>query len=108
MTPERWDVDTAVVERTTNELDSTSAWRYGVTGWETTHPEPLDVVLAQEDPDPDLDAADDEQWCMVDGPDEFPGRLVADEKVRDDDYAVVVEDADDFSAEELAMHVVLS
>jgi hypothetical protein len=105
MTPERWDVDEAAVEPVPDPSEHMAVWRYGVTGWETSHPEPLDVALAQEDPDPDPDAVDDEQWTMVDGPEEFPGRLIADEKVRDDDYALVVADAEDYSAEELAMHV---
>jgi len=105
MTPERWDADEAIVGPETEPEDVAGVWRYGVTGWETTHPEPLDVALAQEDPE--LGPVDeDEQWTLVDGPEQFPGRLVADEKVRDDDYAVVVEDDDGFSAEELAMHLV--
>jgi hypothetical protein len=83
-------------------------WRYGVTGWEARHPEPLDLALAQEVPDLDLAPVDDEQWSQVDGPEEFPGRLVADDKLRDDDYACVVDDGADFSAEELAMHVMSS
>ena len=80
-------------------------WRYGVTGWESAHPEPFDVALAQEVPDATLDLPDDEQWSQVDGPDDFPGRLIADDRLRDDDYAVAVDDASEFSAEELAMHV---
>ena len=107
MTPERWDADEALEGPETDPFEAGSVWRYGVTGWETTHPEPLDVALAQEDPEPDV-TEDDEQWTLVDGPEQFPGRLVADEKVRDDDYAVVVEDDDGFSPEELAMHVVSS
>ena len=105
MTPEHWDADAALVGPETDSVDEASVWRYGVTDWETTHHEPLDVALAQEAPEPDVDAPDDEQWSLVDGPEQFPGRLVADETVRDDDYAVVVDDGDDFSAEELAMHV---
>jgi hypothetical protein len=107
MTPERWDADEALVEAEKDSFDDEAGvWRYGVTGWESIHHEPLDVALAQEVPEPDLEAVDDEQWALVEGPEQFPGRLIADEAVRDDDYAVVVEDDDDFSAEELAMHVV--
>jgi hypothetical protein len=107
MTPQRWDTDEAVVTVEGDPADEAVPWRYGVTGWETGQPEPLDLALAQELPDPDVDVEDDEQWTLVDGPESFPGRLVADEAVADDDYALVVENDSDFSAEELAMHVVM-
>lgn len=109
MTPEVWDADEAIVSQRDSEEDTAelaSLWRYGVTGWEATHAEPLEVALSQEQPDV-ADEDVDEQWSDYNSESEaFPGRLVADEGVRDDDYAVAIEDSDKFAPEELAMHVV--
>lgn len=106
MTPEAWNPDDALVEPEQDDGEQAAAWRYGVTPWEAAHPEPLDLALAEEEPEPDGAADDDEQWALVDDADAFPGRLVADEEVRDDDYALSVDDPNDLAPEELAMHVV--
>lgn len=107
MTPEVWNPDEALVdpnEEDTQEL--ASLWRYGVTGWEATHAEPLDLALAQEQPEVADDQVD-EQWAESEPDSEpFAGRLLADEAVGDDDYAVAIEDSEGYSPEELAMHVV--
>jgi hypothetical protein len=98
-----WDPDEAV-DHVPADDDGDVLWRYGVTDWEAAHPEPLEVALAQENPD--LPTACDEQWLEVDEDEPFPGRLVADEAVADDDYARAVDDGEEFAAEELAMHLV--
>jgi len=94
MTVEYWDADMAVVFGPIDEdLEGTcTSDRYGVTLAEEMHGEPLDVALAQEEPDvamPDQDT--DEQWALVEGIDEFGpsagGRF-------------------DQSPEEMALHVV--
>lgn len=92
MTVEFWDADMAVVVGPIDEeLEGTcTSDRYGVTLAEELHGEPLDVALAQEEPDfsaPDRDS--DEQWVLVDDVDDFrPGSGRA-----------------DLSPEELALHV---
>ena len=108
MTTGRWDPDGAEVMA--DDVDDEGVvWRYGVTGWEATHPEPLDVALAQEIPDPSPDADGDEQWELVDDEDEqLAGRLVADDAVQDDDYALAVDDPEELAPEERAIHVVSS
>ena len=104
MTGKQWNPDDATVPPL-DEADPVAPWRYGVTAWEASHHEPLDVALAQELPEPAGEV--DERWTEVDDDDPFSGRLVADETVGDDDYALAVdEDVDGFAAEELAMHVV--
>ena len=106
MTPQQWNPDDASVI-SVEDTDIARPWRYGVTGWESSHGEPFDVALAQELPDADVDVdKDDERWTEVDADEPFSGRLLSDEKVRDDDFAVAVTDSGDFSPEELAMHVV--
>ena len=111
MMVESWDADQALVRPetevgvVTGDAQRPCRFRYGVTAWEATHHEPLDVALSQESPDAvDDDVSDD--WYDVDDDDPFPGRLLADARVRDDDYAVAVEDVDGYAVEELAMHVV--
>jgi len=74
MTVEYWDADLAVVFGPIDEgLEGTcTADRYGVTLAEELHGEPLDVALAQEEPDvaaPDRES--DEQWALVAAVDEF-------------------------------------
>ena len=104
MSSETWNADEGLVEA--EDMDELgSVWRYGVTGWEATHPEPLSVALAQERPDT-VPVDDDEQWSEIDGTDPFAGRLIEDAGTRDDDYALAVDDVDDFAPEELAMHLV--
>jgi hypothetical protein len=108
MTPQSWDPDEATASELDTEDESLgSVWRYGVTDWEASHAEPLDVALSQEVPEPVSEQAEDEQWsqCAVDT-EPFAGRLVADEALGDDDYAFAVDDLDEFAAEELAMHLV--
>jgi hypothetical protein len=107
MTPTNWNVDDARLDEVDDEFEEiASAWRYGVTGWETAHPEPFAVALAQEQPDVRAPVVD-EQWAEVDEVDEPAGRLIADVSVGDDDYALTVDDdIQDFAPEELAMHLV--
>ena len=96
MTVEYWDADMAVVFGPLDEdLEGTcSVDRYGVTLAEELHGEPLDVALAQEEPDFAAPARDsDDQWVLVEETGDFavarPGRV-------------------DQSPEELALHVVSS
>ena len=104
MTPQMWNPDDATLA-TGDEPELGRASRYGVTVWESSHHEPLDIALAQELPEPTPEV--DERWAEIDVDDPFAGELVADESVRDDDYALAVgADADGFAPEELAMHVV--
>lgn len=104
MTPQMWNPDEAIVA-VGDEPEIGQVSRYGVTGWESSHHEPLDIALAQELPEPTVEV--DERWAELDVDDAFAGELVADDNVRDDDYALAVgADADGFSPEELAMHVV--
>jgi Family of unknown function (DUF5709) len=106
MTPQLWNPDDATLT-TGDEPELGRTSRYGVTGWESSHHEPLDLALAQEAPEPVIEVEVDERWAEVDIDDAFAGELVADDNVRDDDYALAVgADAEGFSAEELAMHVV--
>jgi len=88
MTPQLWNPDEATV-LTLDDPDLGRPARYGETGWESAHQEPLDLALAQEIPDTAV--AVDEQWAEVDL-DEFElalvGRASAD------------------APEELAMHLV--
>ena len=75
MTIEYWDADMAVVFGPIDEeLEGTcTADRYGVTLAEEMHGEPLDVALAQEEPDVTVpDPGSDEQWALVEGLDDFP------------------------------------
>lgn len=94
MTVEYWDADMAVVFGPIDEdLEGTcTADRYGITLEEELHGEPLDVALAQEEPDltvPDRDS--DEQWALIEPIDDFrPGGF----------------GSADHSPEELALHVV--
>jgi hypothetical protein len=48
----------------------------------------------------------DDEWREVDADEPFPGRLLADDAVADDDYARAVDDPEVFTVEELAMHIV--
>jgi hypothetical protein len=103
-----WNPDDALLLGQDADGDVLGAvWRYGVTGWEAAHCEPLDVALSQEAPETIPDEPLDAAWADCDAAEPFPGRLVADEAVGDDDYALAVDDEDvEFSPEELAMHVV--
>ena len=80
--------------------------KHGVTDWESSHHEPLRVALSQEIPDtmPAIDDSDD-LWLEVEV-DEFPGRLLPDDREAGDDFAVAVVDPEDYACEELAMHIV--
>lgn len=92
MTTESWDPDQAVVHGPVDE-DLEGTWsvdRYGVTGDEEVHGEPLDVALAQEEPDPIATVGADDQWVLVD--DEDLGQIR---------FA----DRDGRAPEELAMHL---
>lgn len=112
MTIEGWDPDQALllpgsdVDEDEDEQAGATE-RYGVTGWESSHHEPLSVALSQEEPD-SASAADDadDQWLEVEEGDAFPGRLVPDAQEADDDYAVAVVDPAEYAPEELAMHIV--
>jgi hypothetical protein len=111
MTAENWDIDQASQSPASrNEGDTDGlpcVYRYGVTSWESSHPEPLDVALGQELPEDAVGRSDtDDDWWDDDTDSVFPGRLLADDAVADDDYARAVDDAELFTAEELAMHVV--
>ena len=107
MTLPAWNPDGAVVARMDDTDDMlASVWRYGVTDWEAGHGEPFDVALAQEAPEDPVDRETDEQWVHVDDADPFPGRLIADDRLRDDDYALAIDDSDEYAPEELAMHLV--
>jgi hypothetical protein len=111
MTAESWDTDQALLSPasgTEEEADDLPCvYRYGVTSWESSHPEPLDVALGQELPDAAVGASDsDDEWREVDADESFPGRLLADDAVADDDYARAVDDPEVFTVEELAMHIV--
>jgi hypothetical protein len=112
MSVESWDPDQALllpVEEDTDEEPVSPPVRYGVTGWESSHQEPLSSALAAEVPDRGTSAVDDvgvdDEWVEVDDDARFPGRLLADAEP-DDDYAVAVEDLDDYAPEERAMHTV--
>jgi len=89
MTDERWDADQAVTHGPIDaELEGAySAGRYGVTGDEEIHGEPLSVALAQEEPDVDAWEADDD-WLLV-----------------DNDFRETYSDPTEHSAEELALHL---
>lgn len=88
MTPRLWNPDDATM-LTGQEPDIGRPARYGETGWESSHHEPLDVALAQELPD--ASAVVDEQWADLDV----------------DDFTFTFEVEEDADApEELAMHVV--
>jgi hypothetical protein len=110
MTVEGWDPDQAVLLSTSEGdddlADAAPVRRYGVTGWESCHHEPLSVALSQEVPDGGPDVLDDDIWRDVDDDARFPGRLLADVQENDDDLAVAVVDPEDYAAEELAMHIV--
>lgn len=113
MTVEGWDPDQAELlpPADTEDSDTASVYRYGVTDWESSHPEPLGVALAQEVPEEsgpadEVGETEDDEWADVDAETGFPGRLLADVEEGDDDYALAVADADDYAAEELAMHIV--
>ena len=81
MTAETWDVDQAVTRGPLDErLEGRRAFtRYGVTGSEEIAGEPLDVALAQEEPDLAPFSGADDQWALVD-PDEDPGVRELDEE----------------------------
>jgi hypothetical protein len=108
MTSQGWNPDEALVPEPDTDVDTVGAvWRYGVTGYEAAHVEPLDVALSQEDPETAPDEPVDDPWADCDATDQFAGRLMADEQLGDDDYAIAVDDEDiEFSPEELAMHLV--
>jgi hypothetical protein len=94
VTDERWDPDQAVTHGPVDEdLEGTCASdRYGVTGDEEIHGEPLAVLLAQEEPDVDAtgEEEDENDWVLVD----------------DEGYGTVTySDPAEHSAEELALHV---
>ena len=94
MTIENWDADMAVVFGPIDEdLEGTcTADRYGVTLTEELHGEPLDVALAQEEPDATVpDRESDEQWALVEAM---------------DDFAPIAVNRLDQSPEERALHVV--
>ena len=94
MTVEFWDTDLAVVYGPIDEeLEGTcSADRYGVTLEEELHGEPLDVALAQEEPDlVTPDPVSDDQWALID---------------ETDDFAAPGGRRTDRSPEELALHLV--
>ena len=93
MTVEFWDPDQAVtVGPIGAELEGTcSADRYGVTGEEEIHGEPLSVALAQEEPDTAAAFGGDDVWALVES---------------DEDYTTIhFHDPADRSPEELALHV---
>jgi hypothetical protein len=92
-TVEFWDPDQAVTVGPIDEdLEGTCASdRYGVTGEEEIHGEPLEVALAQEEPDVTTVIGSDDQWVLVED---------------EEDYASIrFHDASERSAEELALHV---
>ena len=93
MTSEYWDPDQAVVHGPVDEdLEGRcSADRYGVTGEEEVHGEPLDVALAQEEPDVLPAAGADDQWVLVED-DEDAGEIR-------------FHDRDERAPEELALHL---
>jgi hypothetical protein len=68
MSVETWDIDQAVTRgQLDEELDGCrSVDRYGVTGREEVRGEPLEVALAQEEPDARSFAGVDDQWVFVD------------------------------------------
>lgn len=75
MTVESWDPDQAVTRGPLDdELDGCcSSERYGVTGIEEIAGEPLDIALAQEDPDTRAIVVADDEWLFVEddaGPDD--------------------------------------
>jgi hypothetical protein len=93
VTVEFWDPDQAVtVGPIDAQLEGTcSADRYGVTGEEEIHGEPLSVALAQEEPDSAGAFGTDDVWALVES---------------DEDYtAAQFHDPADHSPEELALHV---
>lgn len=67
MCADTWDVDQAVTVGPWDEvLEGRSAsTRYGVTEREEIAGEPLDVALAQEEPDVAPFAGSDDQWALV-------------------------------------------
>ena len=93
MTVECWDPDQAVTFGPIDaELEGAcAADRYGVTGEEEVHGEPLSVALAQEEPDLDVVFGSDDVWALVES---------------DEDYDVIrLNESGGRSAEELALHV---
>ena len=68
MSAQTWDVDQAVTRGPLDErLEGRLAFaRYGVTGCEEVAGEPLDVALAQEEPDAGPFSGSDDQWVFVD------------------------------------------
>jgi hypothetical protein len=108
MTPWMWNAEDGALEEPDSSIEELgSTWRYGVTGWEASHPEPLALALAQEQPEVQAPVVD-EQWSEIDDADALSGRLVANLAIGDDDYALVVEDVQDYAPEELAMHLVVT
>ena len=92
-TTEYWDPDQAVPFGPIDaDLEGAcSADRYGITCEEEIRGEPLDVALAQEEPDVSFAAGADDQWALVED---------------DEDYAEIhFHDPEERSAEELALHV---
>ena len=77
MTVEFWDPDQAVtVGPIDADLEGTcSADRYGVTGEEEVHGEPLSVALAQEEPDQPVVFATDDVWVLVESDDDYVTRF---------------------------------
>ncbi|HET7310635.1 MAG TPA: hypothetical protein VFJ17_04855 [Mycobacteriales bacterium] len=67
MTEETWDVDQAVTRGPWDEaLEGRRAFaRYGVTEREEIAGEPLEVALAQEEPDTAPFTGTDDQWVLV-------------------------------------------
>ena len=93
MTVEFWDADQAVTfGPVDSDLDGTCTIdRYGVTLEEELHGEPLEVALAQEEPDYDVSFGDDDVWAFVES---------------DEDYTIAPSsDPAGRSPEELALHL---
>lgn len=90
---EDWDADQAVVHGPVDEdLEGTPAVdRYGVTGTEEISGEPLDVALAQEEPDDAVPPRVDDEWLLVEHADDC-GRIV-------------FHGSDGHGPEELALHL---
>ena len=67
MTIESWDVDQAVTRGPWDEVleGRRASARYGVTEREEVAGEPLEVALAQEEPDVAVFTASDDQWVFV-------------------------------------------
>lgn len=82
MTAQTWDVDQAVTRGPLDEsLEGRRASaRYGVTGREEIAGEPLDVALAQEEPDVAPFSGIDDQWVFVESDELDPVAAQLDEE----------------------------